>query len=239
MQHELTITAPNQSGFFAKIMMAVRRRGCQMVGQRRDVQGDTQIVTLIISGADALTMALAEDIESIGSAVKATVTAHPEVVHVGRQALETGLTTPAAPRSAFLSKLVKDHPNLEDLVKQAEAERDEEATGNILVAIGDRVGRREYARHYALGSPLKLQSALPRMVVPAMKQFVNATAEDEMVVIPACSFCNRDPAQGKSCGFLQGFISGLLRSAPTTSTVTVVQSGCALKGHASCRFEMR
>lgn len=239
MQYEITVIAPNQSGFFAKIMMAVRRRGCHIDTQRRDVQGDAQIVTLIISGAEAL--ALAEDIESIGSTVKASVTAHSGFVHVGRHALRAGLSAsaPAAPRTAFLSKLVKEHPNLEDMVRQAESEPDQEAAGNILAAIGDRVGRREYARHYALGSPLKLQAALPRMVVPAMKQFVNAIAEDETVVIPACSFCNRSPVQGKTCGFLQGFIGGLLRSSPATDSVAVAQSGCVLRGHASCRFEVR
>lgn len=239
MQHEVTITAPNQSGFFAKIMMAVRRRGCQMVGQRRDVQGDTQIVTLIISGAGSLVSALVEDIESIGSAVKASTAAHSEFAHAGRQVLEAGLTVAAAPRSAFMSRLAKEHPNLEDMVKQLEHEPNEAAASNILVSIGERVGRREYAKNYALGSPLKLQAALPRMVVPAMKQYVGATAEDEAVVIPACSFCNHDPAQGKVCGFLQGFIGGLLRSSPATAKATVVQSGCVLKGHASCRFEVR
>lgn len=148
-------TWPHQSGFLPKIMMAVRRRGCQMDGQRRDVQGDTQVVTLIISGAESLVRVLAEDVESIVSAVNASITAHPEFVHAGRQVLETGLSKPSAPRTAFLSGFVKERPNLEGMVRQAGSEPDEEAAGNILVAIGDRVGRREYARHYALGSPLK------------------------------------------------------------------------------------
>lgn len=237
MQHELTITAPNQSGFFAKIMMAVRRHGCQPTEQRRDVRGDSQIVTLIISGAESLVEALAEDIKAIGSGINTAVTAHGNVIHAGRQDAGSG-TKASAPRSAFLSKLVKDNPNLADLVKQAETEPDENEAENILASIGDRMGRRVYAKNYSLGSPLKLQAALPRMVVPAMKPYVSASVENEAIVIPSCSFCNHDPAQRKMCGFLQGFISGLLHSASTTAAARVELTGCVLKGHASCRFEV-
>ena len=231
MQYALTITAPNQSGFFSKIMMAVRRRGCQLSSQRRAVQGDAQIITLVIAGTEALAKALAEDIEALGDAVKAGVQAF------GQQSPETAPV--AATKRAFLIRLLKDHPNLADMVKQVEAESTEEGFGRALAALGERVGRREYAKNYALGSPLKLQAALPRMVVPAMKPYVNAVAEEDGIAIPACSFCNRDPAQGKMCGFLRGYIAGLLQSAPTTANITVEQTGCVMKGQGACRFTAR
>lgn len=90
MLHELTITAPNQSGFFSRIMMAVRRRGYQPSAQKREVRGDTQVVTLTLEGAENLLQDLVDDIKALGTVVTLTATqpTPATTIRVGRQVIE-------------------------------------------------------------------------------------------------------------------------------------------------------
>lgn len=101
MLYEMTITAPNQSGFFSKIMMTVRRRNCQPNAQKREVQGDAQVVTLTLQGPDDLVNGLAKDIEAVGTVVKLTpIQPSAGPIRVGRQVINAS-QSPEQLRSSF------------------------------------------------------------------------------------------------------------------------------------------
>src|SRR5258708_3391116 len=76
--------------------------------------------------------------------------------------------------------------------------------------LGQRTGRREYKRSFSLGSPLKLEPALRRMLVPALRPFAKAVATDSTLSVPDCPFCINLQAAEPCCDFLRGFLQGFL-----------------------------
>ncbi len=102
--------------------------------------------------------------------------------------------------------------------------------------LGQRTGRREYKRSFSLGSPLKLEPALRRMLVPALRPFAKAVATDSTLSVPDCPFCINLQAAEPCCDFLRGFLQGFLDVNPGTPGLRVAEVRCKACGHAECSF---
>lgn len=108
--------------------------------------------------------------------------------------------------------------------------------GNDIYSLGFSVGTAIYEVEYSLGKPLKLELALKRMLVDAIKSFGVVSCNQHLVSIEENIFCNTTSPNGQ-CHFTQGFVTGFLHSSPKTKDVKVENISCRSQGRTSCVFE--
>jgi predicted hydrocarbon binding protein len=237
----LSVVAKKRAGMLAQIAVEVFRADCQLVDQKMAASGDpeTYDLTLVLEGP-----------ASAAGRVMAGLRALDGVFTV----LDGSPPSPSAPAAPLLESRRAEADNLETRLQAAFVEVVDafphvvgpvqrfanSLTGatrrEAVFRLGQRTGRREYKRSFSLGSPLKLEPALRRMLVPALRPFVKAVATDSMLSVPDCPFCINLQTAEPCCDFLRGFLQGFLDVNPGTPGLRVAEVRCKACGHAECGF---
>jgi hypothetical protein len=229
MQGTISIVVSRRPGLLAQIVSALVGEGCKLVRQAVSVDGDParQRFTITVEGPEAALAALPRVLGAFGS-VERQETASRPTVEAKPQEVERAVEeiTAAFPDGAEVARRVR----------ALGAALPAAVRGTTLAALGERLGRREYARNYALGSPLRLEAALRRMVLPAVRQLAKAEVDGLLLRLPACPFCEPSSAGDAGCDFLVGFARGLLHAAPATAGTTVREARCRAQGAPSCEL---
>lgn len=134
--------------------------------------------------------------------------------------------------------ILNDMNNIGNFVSDFRNKCEDSSVASCLYELGVEVGSGLYQIEYALGKPLKLEPAIKRVLADATKKFGKTTSTKKTLTIEDNIFCNVRNADG-DCDFTRGYITGLLRSSPTTSNVKIQRNSCRSHGQFSCSFEFQ
>jgi predicted hydrocarbon binding protein len=146
-------------------------------------------------------------------------------------------SAPPVDVEAAMAEIVAAFPAVAERVRGLARALPAASRSETLSSLGERLGRREYQRSYALGSPLKLEHALRRMVLPAVRQLARADLAGSALRVTECPFCAASRAEPPGCDFLVGFVRGLLHAAPATAGTMVREARCRAAGGPCCELE--
>jgi predicted hydrocarbon binding protein len=227
MQNTFSILVSRRPGLLAQIVSALVREGCKLERQAVSPADDPamQRFTVTVEGPEAAVRNLSRLLLRFGD--------------VEKQADAATLFAPAEPQvdlEAAVQEIVAAFPDVAERVCSLARSLPAAARTEALSSLGERLGRREFQRSYALGSPLKLDQALRRMVLPAVRQIAKADLEGASLRLPACPFCAAPHAEVPSCDFLVGFARGLLHAAPATAGTVVREARCRATGAPYCEL---
>jgi len=238
MKFNISLVARKRSGMLAQIATQVFRADCQLLDQSIAMLRDPEFwdVTLTLEGSEAAAEQMRAGLEALDGVLKVgnpSGPAAPAAAGTGRPASAVDVETRL---QAALAEIVDAYPQIVGPVQRFAAAFEGAGRREASFRLGQRLGRREYKRSFALGSPLKLDLALRRMVVPALRPFAKAEAQDSTLRVPNCPFCINLRAAEPCCDFLGGFLQGFLDAHPGTPGLRVREVQCKACGHAECSF---
>lgn len=134
-----------------------------------------------------------------------------------------------------LGDIARAFPDVAHIVRRYGGTLSAETRSGSLFELGSKTGRATYKRDFALGSPLKMPAAWRRVIVPALRNFGETTADDESVTLLDCPFCTSGDTVS-CCEFVTGFVRGLLDAGPYTQGSRVHEAACRSKGGQGCTF---
>jgi predicted hydrocarbon binding protein len=226
MQNTISIVVRKRPGLLAQVVSALVREDCKLLRQAVSPADDPSLqrFTVTIEGPEAAVNDLPRLLRPFGNVEQPAGGAQPA----------------AAPQPAEVEAAAHDivaaFPDVAERVRALARSLPPAARAATLSALGERLGRREYQRGYALGSPLKLDLALRRMVLPAVRQLAKADLEGSALRLSACPFCTALRSEGRGCDFLVGFARGLLHAAPATADTAVRETRCRAAGDPYCEL---
>jgi predicted hydrocarbon binding protein len=226
MQNTISIVVRRRPGLLAQIVSTLVREDCKLLRQAASNADDPSLqrFTITVEGPEAAVHNLPRLLRSYGS-VQLPAPGVPAATEPGPADLD-----------AAAEDIVAVFPDVAERVRALARSLPPASRGATLAALGERLGRREYQRGYALGSPLKLEPALRRIVLPALRQFGKAELEGSAIRLPACPFCSASRTEAPGCDFLVGFARGLLHAAPATAGATVRETRCLAAGGPFCEL---
>ncbi|HYL05362.1 MAG TPA: hypothetical protein VE075_04950 [Thermoanaerobaculia bacterium] len=226
MQVTISIVVSRRPGLLAQVVSVLMREDCKLLRQAVSKADDPalQRFTITVDGPDAAVHDLPRLLRVFGSVEPQGLGAQPAAAPQ-REAVETAV-----------QDIVAAFPDVAERVQALARSLPAGVRAATLSSLGERLGRREYQRGYALGSPLKLEQALRRMVLPAVRQLAKADLEGSALRLRGCPFCAALPADGRGCDFLVGFARGLLHAAPATADTAVREARCRAAGDPFCEL---
>jgi predicted hydrocarbon binding protein len=233
MKIKLSLVARKRVGILAQIASEVFREDFQLIDQKIASLSDPEFydLTLFLEGPGPAATRLEASLAALDGIVKV------ENASLAEQAPARAPVEDLAPRlQAAFVEVVEAFPHLAGPVQRFAASLDGANRRRALFSLGDRVGRREYKKRFSLGSPLKLDLALRRIAVPALRPIAKADVTESTVRVPNCPFCINLRTAEPCCDFLAGFLQGLLDANPGTSGLRVQEHRCKACGHAECTF---
>jgi len=133
-------------------------------------------------------------------------------------------------------EIINDFKNIGNIVHSFSQRFQGEKIASNIYSLGIAVGSTIYEIEYSLGKPLKLELALKRMLVDAIKSFGVVSCNQHLISIEENIFCNATSPNGH-CYFTHGFVTGFIQSSPVTKDVKVENISCRCQGRTSCVFE--
>jgi predicted hydrocarbon binding protein len=233
MKITLSLVAKKRTGVLAQIATEIFHEGFFLIDQKIATLSDPEFydLTLILEGPELAAARVAARLRALDSVIK---------LEDGSRAARPPEAAPGedlAPRlqAAFI-QVIEAFPEVAGPVQRFAASLDSASRRRALFSLGQRVGRREYKKGFSLGSPLKLDLALRRIAVPALRPFAKAEVAESILSVRSCPFCINLRAHEPCCDFLAGFLNGLLESNPGTAFVRVQELRCKACGHGECAF---
>jgi|GEM_PF-878005 len=250
MKFMISLVTRKKAGMLALIASEVFRADCQLIDQTTTTLRDPEFcdMTLTLEGSEAAAERVRSGLETMDGVLKvgnhyvpaapgvpapSATPARPAAPVAGRPAAAADLE---ARLQAALAEVVDAYPQIVGPVQRFANSLEGASRREAMFRLGQRVGRREYKKGFSLGSPLKLDLALRRMVVPALRPFARAEAQDTSLRVPDCPFCINLRAAEPCCDFLGGFLQGFLDANPSTQGLRVKELQCKACGHAECSF---
>jgi len=244
MQFMISLVARKKAGMLALIASEVFRADCKLIDQTTTPLRDPEFcdMTLTLEGPETAAervrsgLATMEGVLKVGNRqplVAPTVSVAPAAPVAARPAAASDFE---ARLQAALVEIVDAFPQIVAPVQKFANSLEGAGRREAMFRLGQRVGRREYKKGFSLGSPLKLDLALRRMVVPALRPFARAEAHDAGLRVPNCPFCINLRAAEPCCDFLGGFLQGFLDANPSTQGLRVKELQCKACGDADCSF---
>jgi predicted hydrocarbon binding protein len=224
MQQTFSILVSRRPGLLAQIVSALVREGCKLERQAVSQADDPSLqrFTVTVEGPEPVVNNLPRLLFRFGDVEKQTD---------GAAAAE-----PRADVEAAVQEIVAAFPDVAERVRALARSLPAASRTETLSALGERLGRREFQRNYALGSPLQLEQALRRMVLPAVRQLAKAELEGSSLRLASCPFCAAPRDEAPGCEFLAGFVRGLLHAAPSTAGTVVREARCRATGDPFCEL---
>jgi predicted hydrocarbon binding protein len=232
MKIVLSLVARKRVGMLAQIAAEVFRADCQLLDQKMTglANPDVYDLTLMLEGSEAAAGQVRAGLAALDGVITVEDAAPPaETVRAAVENLEARL------QAAFV-EAVDAFPKIVAPVQKFANSLEGAGRREAMFRLGQRMGRLEYKKNFSLGSPLRLESALRRMLVPALRPFAKATAADSTLSVPDCPFCINLHASEPCCNFLGGFLQGFLDANPGTPGLRVKEVLCKACGDAECSF---
>jgi predicted hydrocarbon binding protein len=225
MQSTFSMLVSRRPGLLAQIVSALVREGCKLERQAVAHAADPSLqrFTVTVDGPEATVRNLPRLLLRFGDVetqADSAAVAAPQPVDV----------------EATVQEIIGAFPDVAERVCAFGRSLPAVSRTETLSLLGERLGRREFQRSYALGSPLKLEQALRRMVLPAVRQIARVDLEGSALRLPSCPFCAAPHAEVPCCDFLVGFVRGLLHSAPATAGTSVREARCRVAGAPFCEL---
>jgi predicted hydrocarbon binding protein len=225
MQNTFSILVSRRPGLLAQIVSALVREGCKLERQAVSQAGDPSLqrFTVTVEGPETIVHNLPRLLFRFGDVEKqndGVAAAEPKRADV----------------EAAAQEIVAAFPDVAERVRALARSLPAASRTETLSSLGERLGRREFQRNYALGSPLQLEQALRRMVLPAVRQLAKVELEGSSLRLPACPFCAAPRAEAPGCEFLAGFVRGLLHASPATAGTLVREARCRATGDPFCEL---
>ena len=238
MKFMISLVARKRSGMLAQIATEVFRAECQLLDQSIAMLRDPEFwdLTLTLEGSEAAAERARAGLEALDGVLKVANPSGPAAPAAAAAVRPVGAADVEVRLQAALAEIVDAFPQIVDPVQRFAASLEGAGRREASFRLGQRMGRREYKRSFSLGSPLKLDLALRRMVVPALRPFARAEAQDTTLRVPNCPFCINLRAAEPCCDFLGGFLQGFLDAHPGTPGLRVREVQCKACGHAECSF---
>ncbi len=238
MKFMISLVARKRSGMLAQVATEVFRADCQLLDQSIAMLRDPEFwdLTLTLDGSEAAAERMRAGLEALDGVLKVGNPSWPAVPAAATAGRPVGAADLEVRLQAALAEIVDAFPQIVDPVQRFAASLEGAGRREASFRLGQRMGRREYKRSFALGSPLKLDLALRRMVVAALRPFARAEAQDTTVRVANCPFCINLRAAEPCCDFLGGFLQGFLDAHPGTPGLRVREVQCKACGHAECSF---
>ncbi len=241
MKFIISLVARKRSGMLSQIATEVFRSDCQLLDQSITMLRDPEFwdVTLTLEGSEAAAERVRAGLETLDGVLKVgnpSVPAAPGAATAASTSRPAGAVDIETRLQAALAEIVDAFPQIVDPVQRFAASFEGAGRREASFRLGQRMGRREYKRSFSLGSPLKLELALRRMVLPALRPFAKAEVQDTTLRVPNCPFCINLRAAEPCCDFLGGFLQGFLDAHPGTPGLRVREVQCKACGHAECTF---
>jgi predicted hydrocarbon binding protein len=214
-------------GLLTQVVSALVREGCKLRGQEVSEVGDPSLqrFTITVEGPPAALHNLPRVLRPFGE--------------VDQQPPDAPAAPPPVDLEAAMQDIVAAFPDVAERVRALARSLPAPARAGILTMLGERLGRREYQRSYALGSPLKIDQALRRMVLPAVRQlvlFAAAELDGSVLRLSACPFCTAPRDESPGCEFLAGFARGLLQASRAPAGAAVREARCRAAGAPCCEL---
>ncbi len=239
MKIVLSVVATKKVGMLAQIAVEVFRADCQLIDQKMAAVDDPQIydLTLVLEGSETAASRVIAGLRALDGVVRvedraAAAPAPPAGARARRGAADN---LEARLQAAFV-EVIDAFPQIVGPVQKFANSLEGASRKEAVFRLGQRAGRREYKRNFSLGSPLKLELALRRMLTPAVRPFAKAVAGDSALSLPDCPFCINLHAAEPCCDFLGGFLQGFLDANPGTPGMRVKEVRCKACGDAECSF---
>ncbi|HXO20835.1 MAG TPA: 4-vinyl reductase [Thermoanaerobaculia bacterium] len=232
MQTRLSLAAKKREGLLAQIGAEVFRGGFQLLDPKVTTPHDPEVyeITLIVEGPEPAVPQLKVNLKALEGVFEVD-NVFPE--NGGGAAAPADLE---ARLQAAFAAVVDSYPHIATPVQEFASSLDAAVRPAAVFSLGQRVGKREYKKSFSLGSPLKLELALRRMAVLALRPFARAESEGSSVRVLSCPFCINLRAAEPCCDFLAGFLQGLLEANPLTAGVRVKEVRCRACGDPDCTF---
>lgn len=230
MRIELSVVARKRVGMLAQIASEIFREGFQLLDQKITTLKDPEFydLTLTLEGPEPAAAPLAARLEALDGVIKVQNGSPPAAsVHAAVEDVETRL------KAAFM-EVVDAFPHIAGPVQKFASSLAGAGRKEAMFRLGQRVGRSEYKKKFSLGSPLKLDLALRRMVAPALRPFAQAAVDGTTLRVTSCPFCVNLRAAEPCCDFLAGFVQGLLDANPATPGLRAKELRCKACGDAEC-----
>jgi hypothetical protein len=229
VQDTISIVVSRRRGLLTQVVSALVREGCKLRSQEVSDAGDPSLqrFTIIVEGPPAALHNLPRLLRPFGEIEQQT------------HGAPAAAAAPPAELETVMHDIVAAFPEVAERVRAFARSLPAPARAGALATLGERLGRREYQRSYALGSPLKLDQALRRMVLPAIRQLAPLAAaelEGSALRLPACPFCSAPRDESPGCEFLVGFARGLLQASRATAGAAVRETRCRAAGAPCCEL---
>src|SRR5690349_1641026 len=181
----ITISGAEKSGALARISAFLVRKGYPLKGQQLvDSPSGAKVVRVTIDAPQVDRARLAAELKSLG----------PEFGIVGVDGAQSG---PAPTVKDIAAKF----PDIAALVRAYAEAFGAESRESELFEAGRKIGAFHYEKEWSFGSPLKMPTALRRMLVPALESVTKVDASDTEIAFPESPLCSGTVA---CCGFLGG-----------------------------------
>ena len=238
MQVTISIVVGRRPGLLAQVVAVLMREDCKLLRQAVSKADDPalQRFTITVEGPEAPIHDLPRLLRAFGTVETPGTPGTPGTSGTSAIGAPPAAAPPPAAVEAAVQDIVAAFPDVAERVQALARALPAGVRAATLSSLGERLGRREYQRGYALGSPLKLEQALRRMVLPAVRQLAKADLEASALRLPGCPFCAAPPADGRGCDFLVGFARGLLHAAPATADTAVREARCRAAGDPFCEL---
>lgn len=206
------------------------KAGYQLVSQKQEPsENGGNIIYVVAKSQGAKSQAdLVDDLSSIESCTLFNLEIlDDDTVVPNKKALDEKST---------LAAIGAQYPDIINVVAQYSAGLTSDKRANALHELGRKVGGGIYQRDYALGSPLKKPAAISRELVPALKVFSKVQADENVITLTRCPFCESSNTSHLGCHFVVGFIEGFLKANPAVGKASAEETSCGAGSTNICEF---
>lgn len=210
------------------------KAGYQLISQRQEPSENGGNIIYVVAKSQGLKSQadLIEDLSSIEGCTLFKLEIDEEAVSSAPPIKKT------LDEKSTLAAIGAQYPDIVDIVKQYEASLTNDQHATALHDLGRKVGGGIYQRDYALGSPLKISTAISRELVPALKAFSKVKVKNNLITLIKCPFCKSSHTNHSGCHFIVGYIEGFLMSNPAVGAVKVEEISCGAGGTNICEFTL-
>ncbi|MEM7116793.1 MAG: 4-vinyl reductase [Chloroflexota bacterium] len=137
-------------------------------------------------------------------------------------------------------RLVVAYPQIRREIRRIDEQLDPAVRDDMLLQLGEALGKWQYRKNYSLGARLTLDKTLQRIVWPALEDFLQITKGETFVRVLDCPHCATEQTPTEpNCHFITGYIRGFLEVIPRLPSQQVIQTQSKALGHNACVFEIK
>jgi predicted hydrocarbon binding protein len=244
---EFRVVSDQRQGLLLALGQTVIAAGFTLLRQRLLSGADGVVLTMVVRGPQAALLMLEERLGThhlvrsfeaapVGTITDGASTPVPAKAPAAAPAQTAVAAVDSRRTEIVLPQLTRDYPNIFIQLVAMERELPRAQRESTLSYLGQRVGAWVYKRDFARGGRLPLADSVRRIVLPAMRQVMQAELHEDMLHIRNSPFCHRGEP-GECCHFVRGMLGGLLGGPQGTDDVRVIERQCRNTGAEVCSFE--